>query len=191
MKMKKLLAIQVVLFATSAFAQPSPEVICSYAPSQSQAVAAISGAAGGASATAGAMAAATGLTAVAHSSGALILTGSSGYVAGTLGTTATAVAAAPFVVTVGLIVGGSAVSLELVCASRNHPDQIAKIEAAADEFSHRFDQSMQKTQIAVGNMKKSITPIVKRTSVEIKQVATDVWEYAYQQGEELSSRIGQ
>ena len=65
---------------------PSPaqvaEAVCSYAPSQSKQVLAVSAAAGGAGAGAAAVAAASGLTAVAHSSGAIIFTGASGYVAG-------------------------------------------------------------------------------------------------------------
>jgi hypothetical protein len=51
-----------------------------------------------------------GATAVAHSSGQLILTAGAGYVAGTIGTTATAVAAAPVVLATGAVVavaGGS------------------------------------------------------------------------------------
>lgn len=155
------------------------EVVCSYAPSQSTAVAAISGAAGGASATAGAMAAATGLTAVAHSSGALILTGSSGYIAGTLGATATTVAAAPVVVVVGLVVGGSAVSLELVCASKNHPDQVENVHQAANEFSNRFSSAMKSIKISAADMKKSVDPVVDRAAVAVKRIGTDVWSYVY------------
>lgn len=162
----------------SAMAQ-STEVVCTYAPSQSRAVAAVSGAAGGATATAGAMAAATGLTAVAHSSGALILTGSSGYIAGTLGATATAVAAAPVVVAVGLVVGGAAVTLELVCASKNHPEQVSKVQAAASEFSRRFDSAMQHTKIAAGDMAKSVGPAVDRSALKVRTTAQDVWQYAY------------
>ena len=185
-------AFQILLvttFSCSALAQPSTEVVCSYAPSQSSAVAAISGAAGGAGTTAGAMAVATGLTVVTHSSGALILTGSSGYVAGTLGATAGAVASVPVIVTVGLIVGGSAVALELVCAAKNHPDQVEKVREAAAEFSRRFDENMQRTQIAVGNTKESITPVANRTAVNVKRVATDVWQYAYQKSVEISDTL--
>lgn len=177
--------MQITLFvllaaaSTVVVAKPSVEVVCSYAPSQSSAVAAISGAAGGAGATAGAVAAATGLTAVVHSSGALILTGTSGYIAGTLGTTAATVAAAPFLLAVGLVVGGTAVTLELVCASKNHPDQVAKVNAAAFEFSRRFGDAMQRTKMAVGDTTKSIEPAVDRAVVEVKRTAKDVWLYVY------------
>ena len=165
------------------------KVYCSYAPSQSSAVAAVSGAAGGAGVTAGAIASATGLTVVTHSSGALILTGSSGYVAGTLGTTAAAIASAPVVVAVGVVVGGSAVTLELVCATENHPDQVEKVKEAANEFSERFSEKMKLTQVAVGDMRASITPVANKTAGKVKDVATDIWDYAYQRGAELGDVI--
>lgn len=174
------------LIATTALAQPSAEVVCSYAPSQSNKVAAVTGAAG-ATATAGAMAAATGLTAtaVAHSSGALILTGASGYIAGTIGATATAVAAAPVIVAVGLVVGGTAITVELVCAKRNHPEQVAKIHATAAEFSHRFATAIERTKVGADDMKKSVIPATDRASVRVKQAASDVWTYAYQKSAEV------
>ena len=174
------IAVLILLTTLSAvaMAKPSADVVCSYAPSQSNVVAAVSGAVGGASATAGAVAAATGLTAVVHSSGALILTGSSGYIAGTLGAAATTVAALPVIVAVGLVVGGTAVTLELVCATTNHPGQVEKVSAAASEFSSRFGDAMKHTKVAAGNLKKSITPAVNRATVGIKQTASDAWEYA-------------
>ncbi len=177
--MKPIHVLAAAALTFPALSQAASEVVCSYAPSQSKAVAAISGAAGGASATAGAIAAATGLTAVAHSSGALILTGTSGYIAGTLGGTAAAVAAAPVVVVVGLVVGGAAVSLELVCASKNHPDQVEKVKEAANEFLKRFSSAMESIKISAADMKKSIAPAAGRAAVEVKRVGTDVWNYVY------------
>jgi hypothetical protein len=177
--MRCLLPIIAVVLCSSAWGQSKTEVICSYAPSQSTAVAAVSGAAGGSGVTAGAIAAATGLTAVTHSSGALILTGSSGYIAGTIGATASTIAAAPVVVAVGLVVGGSAVTLELVCASKNHPEQVAKINEAAAEFSRRFSETMRRTTVAVGNLRKSVGPMAGDAAVRVKRMTTDVWEYVY------------
>jgi hypothetical protein len=173
------------LFAGSTFAQSSTELVCSYAPSQSKTVAAVSGAAGGAGATAGAIAAATGLTAVAHSSGALILTGTSGYIAGTLGTSAAVIGAAPFVVGVGLVVGGAAVTLELVCATKNHPEQVAKVHEAAAEFSRRFGDAMARTTITVGEMKKSVSPAAGRAVSQVQRTADDAWKYAYRKSVEF------
>jgi hypothetical protein len=177
--MRYLLPIIGLVLCSSTWGQSKTEVICSYAPSQSSAVAAVSGAAGGSGATAGAIAAATGLTAVTHSSGALILTGSSGYIAGTIGATASTIAAAPVVVAVGLVVGGSAVTLELICASKNHPEQVAKINEAASEFSKRFSDAMRKTTVAVGNLRKTVGPMAGEAQVRVKTITTDVWEYVY------------
>jgi hypothetical protein len=173
-------ALRIVMLAaiacsTGAIAQTNAEVICSYAPSQSKAVASISGAAGGAAATVTAVAAATGLTAVAHSSGAAILTGSSGYIAGTIG----GAAAAPAIVMVGLMVGGVAVSLELVCASKNHPEQVEKVRAAASEFDTRFRAAMRRTKLAVGEASKTVKPVAGRAAVRVKHVASDAWQYVY------------
>jgi imidazolonepropionase-like amidohydrolase len=176
--MSKSIFIAVLLLATiatSAAAQSPSEVVCSYAPSQSNAVAVISGAAGGASATIGAVSAATGLTVVTHSSGALILTGASGYIAGTIGTIATA----PAIFTVGLIVGGAAVTLEVVCASNNHPDQVKKVHKAAEEFSRRFGDKIKKVKIAGEDIKKSVSPATGLATVKVKRVAKNIWQYAY------------
>lgn len=63
--------------------------------------------AGASAATSGTMAAA-GVTAVTHSSGAVILTGTSGYIAGTLGTTATT---ALGILSAPAVLAGSAVAL--------------------------------------------------------------------------------
>lgn len=177
--MRRTMYLLTTLIATSALAAPSGEVICTYAPSQSKAVAAVSGAAGGATATAGAVAAATGLTAVAHSSGALILTGTSGYIAGTIGATAATVAAAPVVVGVGLLVGGAAVTLELVCAPKNHPGQVKRVNEAAAEFSSRFAGAIAQVRIAGADIKQSVVPAAGNAVVTIKQGAADVWQYAY------------
>ena len=164
-----------VLCIATAQAQSKAEVVCTYAPSQSKAVAAISGAAGGAGATVSAVTAATGLTAVAHSSSAMILTGSSGYIAGTIG----GAAVAPFIVGVGILVGGTAVTLELLCAPKNHPEQVKQIESAATEFSRRFADAMNKTIVATGELKRNITPVADKAAVQVKRIRDDVIKYAY------------
>ena len=179
-----------VVSSTAAIALPSEEVVCAYAPSQSKVVAAVSGAAGGATATASAVAAATGLTAVAHSSGALILTGSSGYIAGTIGATAATIAAAPVVVGVGLFVGGSAVTLEIVCGRRNHPDQVKKINEAATEFAFRFSGAMRQVRVVGGDLKQAVVPAVGKAAVTVKQGVSDVWEYVYRNSVAVGKAIG-
>jgi hypothetical protein len=99
-------------------------------PSQSNAVKTVTAAAGGAGAGTAAIMSAAGLSAVAHSSGAYILTGSGGYIAGTLG----GAAAAPFLMTVSVIVAGSAIALELSCAPKNHPDSLRAVKHYSDVF---------------------------------------------------------
>jgi hypothetical protein len=111
----------------------SADVICSYAPSQSKVVSHLAAATGGSAAAAASVAQAAGLTAVAHSSGGIIFTGAGGYVSGTLG----AAAALPTIVTVGVVVGGSVATLELICVNRNHPELVKKVKTAAREFMNR------------------------------------------------------
>lgn len=94
-------AATLMLALVSAHAGETADVVCSYAPSQSKAAAALSAAAGGSAAAAAAVAQATGTAVVAHSSGAFILTGSGGYIAGTLGTAIVG----PTIVVVGLVAG--------------------------------------------------------------------------------------
>lgn len=113
--------------------EAASDIVCSYAPSQSKTITGISGAAGGAAATTAGIGSALGLTAVAHSSGALILSGSGGYIAGTLGMAIVA----PAVITIGAVVGGAAVTVELLCAPKNHPAGYKKVTAAAQEFKRR------------------------------------------------------
>lgn len=110
------------------------EVVCSYAPSKSKAVLAFSSAAGGVGAGASAVASTAGLSVVAHSSGAYIFTGTAGYVAGTLGTAVLF----PVAVTVGALAGGAAATVELVCAPKNHPELVAKVNALAEEFARKI-----------------------------------------------------
>lgn len=177
--MKAFAILLIIGMATSAFAdQQSERVVCTYAPSQSNLVAGISGAAGGAGATTSAVGSALGLTVVTHSSGAAILTGGSGYIAGTIGTAA----ALPVIVSVGLLVGGAAVSVELICAKENHPEQVAKIKAASEEFAARFSDAWKRTKVAFGDKREAVRPAAERASAKVRQIASDVWAYAYRKG---------
>jgi len=146
-----------------------PEVVCALAPSQSAIVNRVSGAAGGASATAFALGEATGLTVVAHSSGAAVLTGPGGYLAGSLGAGALA---GPIIIGVGLVVGGAAVTVELLCAPKNHPEEVAKINKASVEFLHR-------SKLMIQNATAATTTAAKNTSLKLKSVAGNVYAYAY------------
>jgi hypothetical protein len=170
----QLIAALIAFAALNVQADPSrQEVICSLAPSQNAAVNRVSGAAGGAGVTAFALAKATGLTAVAHSSGAYILTGSAGYVAGTLG----GALLGPVIIGVGLVAGGAAVTVELVCAPMNHPSRVAKIHEAALEFARRSHASIQDAGAWTANV-----------VVDAKRTADEFAEYAYLAGLDASER---
>jgi hypothetical protein len=125
---KILLSVFASLFSINAQAQPATstkttaDVICAYAPSQSEVVKGLSGAAGGALVTTAAVTQVTGWTVVAHSSGTMIFTGSSGYVGGTLGVAMLV----PVIVGVGIVVAATTGTVELICAPKNHPEFTAK-----------------------------------------------------------------
>lgn len=90
--------------------QPS-RTMCERVNAGKDAMLAVSGLAAGASAGATGAAGAAGVTAVTHSSGAIILTGSSGYIAGTLGTAA---ASALGILTAPATIAGTAIGLVAV-----------------------------------------------------------------------------
>ena len=148
------LGCALILAASSSFSTEvnqstsTADVVCSYAPSQSKAVVAMSGAAGGAAATTAAIGSALGLTAVTHSSGALILSGSGGYIAGTLG----AAVVAPVILTIGAIVAGTAVSVELLCAPKNHPSGYKKVVDAAQGFGRMTGNWVQDAKDGLKNV---------------------------------------
>jgi hypothetical protein len=168
-----LIAALLFLSVDAAWASVSGEIVCSYAPSQSKFASGVIGAAGGAAASTAAVAQAMGLTVVTHSSGGLILTGAGGYVAGTL-TSATAGTA---IVGVGLVVGGAAVTIEMVCASQNHPEMVERVKVAAKEFTER-----SKGHLAVASTKAIV--IGDKAKTRIKRISGDVFEYAYRRTDE-------
>ena len=154
------------------------EILCSYAPSQSKVVAAIAGSAGGAGAAAAAVAKAAGLTAVLHSSGAYIFTGSAGYIAGTLGGAVTG----PIVVGVGLVAGGTAVTVEVLCAPRNHPELVTKVEAAAEEFYSR-------AKLVAATTAANAAPIAAELKKSAIRSGADALDYANRKSVELSEAL--
>ena len=161
--------------AESTKPESASDVVCSYAPSQSKTIAGISGAAGGAAATTAGIASALGLGVVSHSSGALILTGAGSYIAGTLGVTLVA----PIVITVGAIVGGTAVTVELLCAPKNHADGYKKVVDAAQEFGRRTGSWVQD---AKDGLKTASTQTASFSSINltaIKGKATSLYDRAF------------
>lgn len=126
-----LVAAAMALTASMSHAETTADVVCSYAPSQSAAVNQITAETGGAGRGAAALLQATRLPFVAHSSGRYILTRGGGYVAGTLLNPLVV----PTVVAATVIVGGTAIVVELSCAPRNHPDAIKSVKQITDEFN--------------------------------------------------------
>lgn len=162
------LALFIASLPVSVFAETKGDVICAYAPSQSKAVATVAGSAGGAGVATAAIGQALGLSVVTHSSGALILSGSGGYIAGTLGAAVTA----PAIIAVAVVVGGTAATVELVCAPRNHPEYVAKVEAAAVESRRRWGN-------AVSAAKGSTNENIERISAQFQDVKMNVFNYIY------------
>jgi hypothetical protein len=180
--MKGIIIIGLLIFCVYAQAEATSDIACSYAPSQSDLVKSISASAGGASATALAITQATGLTAVAHSSGAYIFTGSSGYVAGTLG----GAAAAPIIVGVGIAVGTAAGTVELLCTPKNHPEFTAKLIDASEEFIRRSKAQISTTSEKIVRAKEVAEPVISRATVVLKDTAKNVFNYAYRTNSDTS-----
>jgi hypothetical protein len=158
------------------------KVICSYAPSQSDVVSHLAAMAGSSAITAASVAQAAGLTAVLHSSGAYIFTSAGGYVAGTIG----AAAALPAIVTVGVAVGGTAVTLELICASTTHPELASRVKAAASDFMTRSNRMVAVTsKHAVAGAK----PFIAESKSVVARARTDAFEYASRASVRLSEKI--
>jgi len=151
---------------------------CSFAPSQSKVFTALASAGGGASATTAAIAQMLGLTAVAHSSGGLILTGGSGYIAGTLGSAFIL----PAVVFTGAGAGAVAVAVELICFPTNHPESAEKLSAAVGEF-------MQRTRESTGAAYELAAPTSAKLGDQVTQSGADVIEYARRKSVEVEEAI--
>jgi Na+/phosphate symporter len=174
--MNKIIVSALLSFAsTFSHAESTTDIVCTYAPSQSEVVKNISASAGGAGATAVAITQATGLTAVAHSSGAYIFTGSSGYVAGTLG----GAAAAPVIIGVSIIVGTAAGTVELLCTPQNHPEFTARVVEASEEFIRRSKNHLYAASEKISTAKQNAKPIIFKATVVLKDNATNVFNYAY------------
>jgi len=158
------------------------DVICAYAPSQSSVVSHLAAATGGSAAAAASVAQAAGLSAVTHSSGGIIFTGAGGYVSGTLG----AAAALPTIVTVGVVVGGSVVTLELICVNRNHPELVKKVRTAAREFMNRTRALATTTSEGTT---ASVMPFIAEIKGTVARATADGFEYANRASVQLGEAI--
>jgi hypothetical protein len=171
MNIKKQLAAAAIVFsASTSYATTTTDVICSYAPSQSVAVNRITAGVGGAGLGAAAILKATGLTMVAHSSGAYILTGSGGYVAGTL----LSPLAAPLLVTASVLVGGTAVALQLSCAPKNHPDAVKSVANATEAFNNAVRSTNARAVVAKEATVNKVLELNANAVVEKEAIAARV-----------------
>jgi hypothetical protein len=96
----------------------------------------------------------------------------------------------PVIVGVGIIVGGAAVTLELVCVAENYREQVAKVEQLAREFESRFSAAMSRTTVAVEDAAKAVRPAVGASTVKVKLVASEAWAYANRTSVAASKKLG-
>lgn len=146
-------------------------VACSLAPSQwalfRYLETSFASAAGGAEAVASALS----LRAVRHSSGAYIFTGSSGYVAKSMG--AASLSAGLVKVAVGA--AATAIVLELVCVKTNHPAFVALLDAAATNFYHR---GLDAAKTSVKSASRKLGPPLQEAQRLVLREVADAFEQA-------------
>lgn len=167
--------LTLLIVSLAAEATPRVEFVCTLAPSQSKLISGLTGAAGGSAASLAAIGSALGLSVVPHSSGAAILSGASGYIAGTLG----GAGVAPVIVTIGVTVTGAMATVELLCAPKNHPELVAAVQSASEEFARRFRIAVAGTNNKLVDAKTQVAPVVDRASIALREVQEDVFAYAY------------
>ena len=167
---KAVVCVAMGLAAATASANPMVEAVCTYAPSQSQVVADITKTLGGSGAGALAIMKSTGLSAVKHSSGTYIFTGSGGYVSGTYG----GAAVAPFLTYGSIFLAGGAVTLELLCSPKNHPAAIARIKEITKAYEQEIQgglESQKLNEIQQAALKK--VKDLNNSAIDIRDDASD------------------
>ncbi len=172
----KLLCLIVIAYSTTSQArlvapnsnESTTDVICSYAPSQNPSVNRIAAAAGGAGAGAVAILQAAGISIVSHSAGGYILTGSGGYIAGTM----TGVALAPALITTSVLVGGTAVLVELTCAPVNHPDAVLAVKKYNAVFNKALHDANAKAVIVRDKTIESARKANEK-AIDVRDAAND------------------
>lgn len=144
------------------------DVVCSYAPSQSASINRVVSAVGGAGAGAAAILEAAGISIVSHSAGGYILTGSGGYIAGTM----TGVALAPALITASILVGGTAVVVELSCAPKNHPSAVSAVKKYSAEFNKAMIEANKKAITVRESAVKSARKVNEK-AIDVRDAAND------------------
>lgn len=171
--MKKLaqLFILCLAFALSldCRSEVTTDVICSYAPSQNAIVNKIGSFAGGSSVGAEVTLFANGLTIVPHSSGGLIMAGSGGYIAGTM----TGSVVTTTLITAGVIVAGTALTVELACVPKNHPELIAKLKGETSTYPDSANDLLKSAATSIKSVSKTKLQEITDTFKKYKTITRD------------------
>ena len=123
---------------------------------------------GGAAATAG-LGQVFGMTLVAHSSGAYILTGSGGYIAGTLVAASTPI----LIVGTAAIASAAAAGVELWCVPKNHPEGYKMVMSKAKELQGRAGSLASHTESQVTKASSTAYSFTATKVTEWKDAAKD------------------
>ena len=156
-------------FSLDSRSEVTTDVICSYAPSQSAIVNKLGSFAGGTSAGAEITLFANGLSIVPHSSGGLIMTGSGGYIAGTM----TGSVVTTTLVTAGLVVAGTAITVELACVPKNHPELIAKLKGETSTYPDSANDLLKSAAASVKPVSKTKLQEIADTFKKYKIITKD------------------
>ena len=108
---------------------------------------------------------------MSHSSGGYILSGAGGYVAGTLGTAIVA----PVIVGVGVVIGGTAATVELICAPKNHPALVARANEAAAEFLRRSRNQWDVARKDAEGAAEAVRPVTEQLMIGLMDAGREVF----------------
>ena len=76
---------------------------------------------------------------------------------------------APFMIDAAIILTGTAVTVELICAPINHPELTAKVIEASKEFASQTQTHITNTSGKVAEAGNKVKPIVSNISIKIKE----------------------
>lgn len=80
-----------------------------------------------------------------------------------------ATTAAPFVIDAALVLAGTAVTVELMCAPINHPELTAKVVEASKEFGSQTQTHISKASDKAATVGNNLKPVVSNISINVKQ----------------------
>jgi hypothetical protein len=76
---------------------------------------------------------------------------------------------APFMIDAAIILAGTAVTVELICAPINHPELTEKVIEASKEFASQTQTHITNTSDKVTAVGNNVKPIVSNISIKIKE----------------------